>query len=515
MNLGSSDSDSFTYDPNTGRMTQYKFAVNSQSVTGNLGWNANGNLASLNITDPFNTADTQNCSYQHDDLSRISQVNCGSIWGQGFSYDAFGNITKSLLPNSGGTSFQPTYQANPAPTNRIAQLPGFTPTYDANGNSLSDGLHQYTWDSEGSVVTIDSVGLTYDALGRMIEQNRSGSYTQIVYDPTGRKLALMNGQSIQKAFVPLPHRGTAVYTSSGLSSYRHPDWLGSSRLVSTPNRTVSSTTAYSPFGETYAQSGSSDASFTGENQDTVAGLYDFLFREYNPSYARWVSPDPAGLLAADLADPQSFNRYTYVRNRPLLFIDPLGLTCVYYADDGVTVEERDLQSDPIECEANNGTWIDDEFVQCQEQYGTICSNVTDNMPSDRPPDVLDEFAGFDWLVARVYFEGLGRNFVDEFKQGGCVNVFGQAFNEGGSSHLIPDLPAGHGVDDAIRTVGQAGAATYAMNRALTVPLRSSVYRGYLEFSETAAAWVLVLDFFSRAVEGAKAEYDAFKSAECR
>ena len=37
VNLGSSDSDSFTYDPNTNRMTQYEFTVNSQSVTGPLG----------------------------------------------------------------------------------------------------------------------------------------------------------------------------------------------------------------------------------------------------------------------------------------------------------------------------------------------------------------------------------------------------------------------------------------------------------------------------------------------
>jgi len=46
--------------------------------------------------------------------------------------------------------------------------------------------------------------LTYDALGRMVEQNRSGAYTQIVYGPPGNKLALMNGQTLSKAFVGLP-----------------------------------------------------------------------------------------------------------------------------------------------------------------------------------------------------------------------------------------------------------------------------------------------------------------------
>ena len=79
--------------------------------------------------------------------------------------------------------------------------------------------------------------MTASALDRMVEQNRSGSYTQSVYAPTGGKLALMSGQTLQKAFVPLPGQATAVYTSTGLDHYRHSDWLGSARLTSSPSRT--------------------------------------------------------------------------------------------------------------------------------------------------------------------------------------------------------------------------------------------------------------------------------------
>jgi hypothetical protein len=41
----------------------------------------------------------------------------------------------------------------------------------------------------------------------------------------------MTGQNMQKSFIALPS-GTAVYTASGLSYYRHSDWLGSSRFAS-------------------------------------------------------------------------------------------------------------------------------------------------------------------------------------------------------------------------------------------------------------------------------------------
>jgi RHS repeat-associated protein len=133
----------------------------------------------------------------------------------------------------------------------------------------------------------------------MVEQNRSGTYTQIVYAPTGGKLALMSGQSLAKAFIPLPGQTTAVYTSSGLDHYRHSDWLGSARLTSSPSRTVLSAVAYAPYGETYAQYGTADLSFTGMNSDTTSGDYDFLFREYS-TQGRWASPDPAGLAVVDV-----------------------------------------------------------------------------------------------------------------------------------------------------------------------------------------------------------------------
>jgi RHS repeat-associated protein len=216
---------------------------------------------------------------------------------------------------------------HPAATNRFQTIPGGTPAYDLNGNLTNDVSHTYTWDAEGKVLSIDTVNLTYDAMGRMVEQNRSGTYTQIVYSPTGSKLALMSGQALQKAFVPLPGKAAAVYTGSGLAYYRHPDRLGSSRLASTPGRTKYYDVAYAPYGESYAGSGTTDLSFTGQNQDTVSGMYDFLYREYHSVQGRWISPDPAGLGAVSLADPRTWNRYAYVMNSPLAFTDPLGLAC--------------------------------------------------------------------------------------------------------------------------------------------------------------------------------------------
>jgi hypothetical protein len=69
-----------------------------------------------------------------------------------------------------------------------------------------------------------------DALDRRVEEYSGSAYSEIVYGPAGNKMALMSGQTVTKIFTPLSGGATAVYNSSGLAYYRHPDWLGSSRV---------------------------------------------------------------------------------------------------------------------------------------------------------------------------------------------------------------------------------------------------------------------------------------------
>jgi len=337
LQYGSGDMDNFLFDPNTGRMISYQYQLSTQTpVTGSLKWNPDGSLGVLAIADPFNAANSQTCTYGNDDLGRIAKTNCvvagtqTTLWQQKFSLDPFGNISKF---GSNGV-FPATYSTS---TNWIAS--GITATYDSNGNITTDGQHQYSWDAGGNLASVDTINVTFDALGRAAEQANSGSYTQILYAPWGDKIALVNGGNLQKAFIPLLGGAKAVYTSTGLTYYRHPDWLGSSRFASTHTQptTVYYSGAYAPYGESYSETGTTDRSFTGQNQDTVAGIYDFPTRGYSPAQGRWLSPDKAGLGAVNPAKPQSWNRYAYVHNKPLRSVDPLGQDAydlVYCGDCG-------------------------------------------------------------------------------------------------------------------------------------------------------------------------------------
>jgi hypothetical protein len=126
-----------------------------------------------------------------------------------------------------------------------------------------------------------------------------------VYGPGGGKLALMNGQTLAKGFAPLSGEGAAaVYTwngsSSVLSYYRHPDWLGSSRLASTPSRTVYYDGAYAPYGENYAEVGTIDRNFTGQNQAGDVGVSWRQRRNESPSPMTPANHDGRAGSGADL-----------------------------------------------------------------------------------------------------------------------------------------------------------------------------------------------------------------------
>ena len=108
--------------------------------------------------------------------------------------------------------------------------------------------------------------------------------------------------------------------------------------------------AYAPFGESYAEAGTTDRSFTGQDQDTVTGLNDFLYREQSPVQGRWLSPDPY-MGSMDLTNPQSLNRYAYVLNNPLRFVDPFGLDS---AECHATGDGADQECTVV---GNDGGWV--------------------------------------------------------------------------------------------------------------------------------------------------------------
>ena len=141
------------------------------------------------------------------------------------------------------------------------------------------------------------------------------------------------------------------------------DQLGSTRLVTDASGVVTERHDYMPFGEElfagvggrntgqgYAGNPIAEGGkplFTGKYRDNDSnmissampdGLDYSQYRYSSSAQGRWTSPDP---LPGWPSDPQSWNRYAYVRNNPLKYRDPLGLTYEVCDQDGKNCSKLD------------------------------------------------------------------------------------------------------------------------------------------------------------------------------
>ncbi len=119
-------------------------------------------------------------------------------------------------------------------------------------------------------------------------------------------------------------------TNDGLY-YVHSDHLGSASVLSNAGGAVvpGSEARYLPFGDWRTQPTSNpaltDMGFTGHKHNNSGsndlGLIYMNARYYVPGIGRFASADT---IVPDPANPQSFNRCSYVYNNPVRLVDPSG-----------------------------------------------------------------------------------------------------------------------------------------------------------------------------------------------
>jgi RHS repeat-associated protein len=112
-----------------------------------------------------------------------------------------------------------------------------------------------------------------------------------------------------------------------VNAYRHLDHLGSLRIARGDSGAVeagvSSALDLYPYGTPFAASAAeSSRQFTGHERDEATGQDYMLARYQGTGLARFLSTDPGD--DTDTEVPLSWNKYTYVRDNPLKFLDPDG-----------------------------------------------------------------------------------------------------------------------------------------------------------------------------------------------
>lgn len=120
----------------------------------------------------------------------------------------------------------------------------------------------------------------------------------------------------------------------------------------------------------------SSRQFTGKERDSESGLDNFGARYNSSNMGRFMSPDPMG---GHLLDPQTLNRYAYVRNNPLNLTDPTGLDFYLQCTDeknhnGCTQVQIKGSSTPTWVQADkngNATIITSDSIRAGDNTATV------------------------------------------------------------------------------------------------------------------------------------------------
>ncbi|MEK6410027.1 MAG: RHS repeat-associated core domain-containing protein [Acidobacteriota bacterium] len=244
-----------------------------------------------------------------------------------------GNRTAVWDAVSGGTQIQVVAlaQSGGVPTNQVSALsnPGWfgTYAYDAAGNVTWDGVHNYQYDAENRMVSVDggsTASYTYDHQNRRYKKTVGMTVTHYVWQG-GQVLAEHNGGT-GGVITDYVYSGSRMIAnvSGGTTQYFLSDRL-STRLVLDASANVIGRQAHLPFGEDFAKSGTQEKHhFTSYERDSETGSDYAVNRGYSPNVGRFQQADPYKASGYKV-DPQSWNRYRYSRNDPINLIDRLGL----------------------------------------------------------------------------------------------------------------------------------------------------------------------------------------------
>lgn len=294
-----------------------------------------------------------------------------SVFKQIYLYDNFGN-RRIDATNSTGPINKKAYDINKA-TNRVVVPSGQTGTitYDNAGNMVYDsyttagGSANRQFDGSSRLrrsYDNGQVDYVYDMNGKRSRKRKGSVETWYVYGIQGELLAEYNyntaATSPQKEYAYKDGQ-LLIYGATGDNiKWVVNDILGTPRMFVDWWGDLNGSAGiqrhdYLPFGEEllagigvrttgrgYPAATVSGKGFTGQYHDNETALDYFGARYYNNIAGRFISVDPLD-ASGRIGGPQTWNRYSYVSNMPLAYVDPSGMQQeIVYRPDKEEIEKK-------------------------------------------------------------------------------------------------------------------------------------------------------------------------------
>ena len=143
-------------------------------------------------------------------------------------------------------------------------------------------------------------------------------------------------------------------TSGSFKTY-HFDYRGSTTAITDINGNVTDTFTYDTYGNLISRTGTSVVIFLYNGRDGVVtddnGLIYMRARYYSPELRRFINAD---IIAGEISNAVTLNRYAYANGNPVSNIDPFGLS----AERGDLSSDSDYTISPFDLVQNFATAAD-------------------------------------------------------------------------------------------------------------------------------------------------------------
>lgn len=217
------------------------------------------------------------------------------------------------------------------------------PAIDSASNRFTSG-QRFTFDPNGNVV-IDAQGRQFTFNGdnkqTKVRDDQNNVIGEYFYDGEGKRIKKVVGVDttifVYSGSKLIAEYSTATPPTNPTTRFTITDQLGSPRVIVDSLGQVVSRRDFLPFGEEiepdgtyrttaqkYGQVDHVRQKFTGYQSDEETGLDFAEARMYQNLHGRFTAVDPL-LASGKSPNPQTFNRYVYVINNPLILVDPSGL----------------------------------------------------------------------------------------------------------------------------------------------------------------------------------------------
>ncbi len=193
-----------------------------------------------------------------------------------------------------------------------------------HGNLTARGADAFGYDQANRLKTASVAGVSssyaYDGDGKRSSKSVACANTAYTYD-VNASLPVLLDDGVRKYVWGLG-LAYAVDTSANPILY-HQDGLGSVRALTDSSGSVVQTYLYDECGVVTSSQGSVTQPFqyTGEQRDPETGLVYLRARYYEAGAGRFLQRDS---VSGSIRDVTSLHRFGYVRNNPLMFVDPSG-----------------------------------------------------------------------------------------------------------------------------------------------------------------------------------------------